>query len=180
MIKRQRILNINRYRGTAQIVFERWIDSISYEQEALQKNVAEALLAVRSNDLQKAEAHLVQAKHALGKHTKPIHKKYPHDTTNSHSQSLDNQMIAHVFDNGYHYRLSIATRDLEHLVYRCGWHILNTLPNDAGYIEHVSHDAREEIDRLRNLIFIDATVPNPESWWNQRLISATPKLTPDQ
>ena len=33
MNKRQRILNINRYRGTAQIVFERWIDSISYDEQ---------------------------------------------------------------------------------------------------------------------------------------------------
>jgi len=82
-------------------------------------------------------------------------------------------VIANVYHNGKHDRLRVDTADLENLIYRSGW----TVTHD---IENITPEARAEIERLETLDFIGPEDSGGIAWWNARLVSSEPCLTPDQ
>ena len=86
-------------------------------------------------------------------------------------------MIAHVYSNGNHTRLRIAPPDLEELIMRCGWTIIEQ-------IEGLTDEARAEIERLQGQEFVQTKFSQDDAegaraWWTERMIDRTPCLTPD-
>jgi hypothetical protein len=84
-------------------------------------------------------------------------------------------MIVNVYHNGKHSCLEITTADIEEIIARCGWTVLN----DA---EDVTDEERTEIARLEALPYTscaDRTTQDALAWWNARLIFEKPALTPD-
>jgi hypothetical protein len=86
-------------------------------------------------------------------------------------------MVASIFSNGFHQRLQIQTGDLEELITRCGWTVIN-------HIDGLTDEARTEIARLEALSYVNSKFDNNDSqgallWWEKRLISKERALTPD-
>jgi hypothetical protein len=87
----------------------------------------------------------------------------------------ERKMKIHVYLNGKHTTLQASVEDLEQFIFRCGWTIVND-------IEGLTPQGKAEIERLESLPFI--TMPTQDSqtalaWWNERVISQEPALTPD-
>lgn len=85
--------------------------------------------------------------------------------------------IANIFSNGYHQRLQITTEDMEELIVRCGWTIVDG-------IKGLTEEGRAEIERLRAQPYVTSKFDSNDTqgaqlWWQKRLISKTPALTPD-
>ena len=86
-------------------------------------------------------------------------------------------MIAHVLSNGYHMQLAITADDIEELVYRCGWTIIDG--SCDGWIEGITTpEAQEAIERLQAKEYADSC-GGGRQWWTEREISRVPALTPD-
>jgi hypothetical protein len=86
-------------------------------------------------------------------------------------------MVAHIYSNGMHTRLRVSVTDLEELIVRRGWTIVNA-------IEGMTDEARAEVDRLRALEYVEGMSTSDQfaviDWWRSRLISAEPcGVTPD-
>jgi hypothetical protein len=80
-------------------------------------------------------------------------------------------MIANVYHNGKHSRLSVKVADLEDLIMRCGWTVVDQ-------IENLTDAARQEVKRLEERGYVESSGGGIE-WWKARLISEEDSLTPD-
>lgn len=80
-------------------------------------------------------------------------------------------MIANVYHNNTHSQLKIEVADLEELIARSGWTVVEN-------IENMTAEAREEITRLEGQEYLETSGQGIE-WWRVRLVSETPTLTPD-
>jgi len=80
-------------------------------------------------------------------------------------------MIGHVWSNGRHSQLRLEVSDLEEYIARCGWTAIES-------IEGVTPEAEREIGRLGALSSI-ASNDSGIDWWQERLITSEPALTPD-
>jgi hypothetical protein len=80
-------------------------------------------------------------------------------------------MIANIYHNGTHTKLNIEIADLEELIARSGWTVVDG-------IENLSDVARAEINRLENQEYLETSGQGIQ-WWRARLVSETPMLTPD-
>jgi hypothetical protein len=84
-------------------------------------------------------------------------------------------MFVNVYSNGKHTRLRVEVADLSELIARCGWTVTEG-------IENLTPEGRREIARLEALPYIEMPDRDTESalaWWNSRVVSRAPAVTPD-
>lgn len=80
-------------------------------------------------------------------------------------------MIGHVYSNGQHSRLRLSVDDLEEFIMRTGW-------TSVELIEGLTDEGRQRIAELEAREYIEGTGEGL-AWWDKRLISSEPALTPD-
>lgn len=79
--------------------------------------------------------------------------------------------IANVYTGGFHYRLRVSAADLEELIMRCGWTVVDGL-------EQVGEEERQELKRLDSIGSVQSN-GSGLNWWQERLLTFEPCLTPD-
>lgn len=80
-------------------------------------------------------------------------------------------MTGHVWNNGQHSQLRLEVSDLQEFIMRCGW-------TSVESIEGLTPEAEREIARLEALSEI-VSDGSGLGWWQARLVTSEPALTPD-